>query len=200
MDSEPRIDQERRMTRKQLLFLMALLLGNVAICALLVFLIQSNRPLRTAELAATLAALPTDTATPAPTPTPWPTPIPPSEKSLVCQWEASDALYRLGLAGSVHLAPGGRLDLYLHSRAPAVERFADAKEEVWTAFEIALALQEKGCVLFDQLQVTVRDTRWNPPRSRVMVLAQLDDLEAWQQGRIIDAELVARLQVESPGD
>jgi hypothetical protein len=81
-----------------------------------------------------------------------------------------------------------------------VQRFADAKEDVWTAFEIALALQTEGCALFDQLQIIVLDTRWNPPRSQVTVLAQLDDLEAWQQARIIDAELIARLQVESPGD
>ncbi len=188
------------MTRKQWLFLLALLVGNLAVCALLAFLIQSNRPLTTAELAATLAALPTDTPTPAPTPTPWPTPIPPSEMSLMCQQKAGDALYRLGLAGSVHLAPSGRLDVFLHSRTPVVERFADAQEDVWTAFEMALALQEEGCVLFDQLQVAVLDTRWSPPHLRVKVLAQLDDLKAWQQGRIIDAELVARLQVESPGD
>jgi hypothetical protein len=45
------------MTRKQWLFVLGLLLGNLAICALLVFLIQSNRPLSTAEVAATLAAL-----------------------------------------------------------------------------------------------------------------------------------------------
>lgn len=188
------------MTRKQLLFLLALLLGNLIICALLVFLIQGNRPLTTAELAATVAALPTDTPAPTLTPTSWPTPILSSEKSLVCQREAGDVLYGLGLAGTVHLAPGGRLDLCLHSRAPAVERFADAKEEVWTAFEIALSLREQGCDLFDQLQVLVLDTRWDPPRVQVTVLAQLDDLKAWQQGRIIDAELIARLQVESPGD
>ena len=188
------------MTRKQLLFLFGLLVGNLAICSLLVFLIQSNRPLTTTELAATLAALPTDAPTPTSTSTPWPTPIPPSEKSLVCQREAGDALYRLGPAGSVHLAPGDRLDVNLHGRASAVERFADAKEDVWTAFEIALALQKGGCALFDQLQVIVLDTRWSPPRSQVRVLAQLDDLEAWQQERIIDAELIARLQVDSPGD
>lgn len=188
------------MTRKQLFFLLMLLLGNLAICASLAFLIQNNRPLKTAELAATLAALPTNTPTLTPTSTPWPTPIPPSEKSLVCQQQVGDALYRLGLAGSAHLAPSSRLDLYLHSRASAVDRFADAKEEVWTAFEIALALQEEGCALFDQLQVTILDARWNPPRSRVTVLAQLDDLEAWRQGHIIDAELIARLQIESPGN
>jgi len=188
------------MTRKQLLLLMGLLVGNLAICALLVFIIQSNRPLTAAELAATLAALPTDTPMPTPTSTPWPTPVPPSEKSLVCQREAADALYRLGLAGSVHVASGNRLDIHLHSRAPAVERFADAREEVWMAFELALALQEEGCAFFDQLLVHVLDTRWDPPRPRVTVLAQVDDLEAWQQGRIIDAELVARLQVESPRD
>jgi hypothetical protein len=188
------------MTRKQWLLLLGLLLGNLAICALLIFFIQSTRPLTNAELAATLAALPTDTPTPTATPTPWPTPIPPSEKSLVCQREAGDALYRQGLAGVVHVAPSGRLDLYLHSRAPAVERFADAKEEVWTAFELALALQMEGCALFDQLQVTILDTRWDPPRPQVKVLAWLDDLKAWQQGRLIDAELVARLQVQSPGD
>jgi hypothetical protein len=102
--------------------------------------------------------------------------------------------------GSIHVAPAGRLDITLHSRAPAVERFADAKEDVWTAFEIALALRKGGCALFDQLQVIVLDTRWSPPRSQVRVLAQLDDLEAWQQERIIDAELIARLQVDSPGD
>lgn len=188
------------MTRKQLLFLLGLLLGNLVICALLVFLIQGNRPLTSAELAATVAALPTNTPTPTPTPTLWPTPIPPSEKSLDCQREAGDALYRLGLAGAVHVAPGGRLDLYVHSRSPAVERFADAKEDVWAAFEIALALREKGCAPFDRLQVMVLDSRWDPPRAQVTVLAQLDDLEAWHQGHIIDAELVARLQVQSPGD
>jgi len=188
------------MTRKQWLFLLVLLLGNVAICVLLVYLIQGSRPLSTAELAATLAAQPTHTPTLAATSTPWPTPILSTEQSLVCQREAGDALYRLGLAGSVHLAPSGRLDITLHSRAPAVERFADAKEDVWTAFEIALALHKGGCALFDQLQVKVLDTRWSPPRSQVRVLAQLDDLAAWQQERIIDAELIARLQVESPGD
>lgn len=188
------------MTRKQLLLLVGLLVGNLAICALLVFIIQSNRPLTTAELAATLAALPTSSPTPTSTPTPWPTPIPPSEKSLVCQREAAEALYRLGLAGSVHITPDGRLDITLHSRAPAVERFADVREEVWTAFELALALTEEDCALFDQLWVNVLDTRWDPPRPRVTVLAQLDDLEAWRQGRIIDAELVARLQVQSPRD
>jgi hypothetical protein len=188
------------MTRKQLLFLFGLLVGNLAICALLVFLIQSNRPLTTAELAATLAALPTNAPTPTSTSTPWPTPIPPSEKSLVCQRDAGDALYRLGLAGSVHLAPGDRLDVNLHSRAPAIERFADAKEEVWSAFGVALYLHGEGCILFDQLRVVILDTRWDPPRPRVTVLAHLDDLKAWQQGHFIDAELVARLQVESPRD
>jgi hypothetical protein len=188
------------MTRKQWLLLLGLLLGNLIVCALLVFLIQSNRPLTNAELAATLAALPTDTPMPTSTPTPWPTPLPPTEKSLVCQREAGDALYRLGLAGVVHVAPSDRLELYLHSRAPAVERFADAKEEVWTAFELALALQKESCAFFDQLQVTILDTRWGPPRPQVKVLAQVNDLKAWQQGRLIDAELIARLQVQSPGD
>jgi acylphosphatase len=188
------------MTRKHLLLLLGLFFGNLAICALLVVLIQSNRPLTSAELAATVAALPTNTPTPLPTPTSWPTPVPATEDSLLCQREAGDALYELGLAGSVHVAPNGRLDLYVHGRAPAVERFADAQEEVWTGFEIVLALQDQGCGAFEQMQVSVLDTRWDPPRARVKVLAQLDDLIAWKQGRIIDAELMARLQVESPGD
>jgi len=188
------------MTRKQLLVLLGLFLGNLIICALLVFLIQSNRSLTVAELAATVAALPTHTPLPTLTPTSWPTPILPSEKSLVCQREAGDEIYDRGFAGKVHVAPGGRIDFYLHSRAPAVERFADAKEEVWAAFEIALSLQEKDCVLFDRVQAVVLDTRWDPPRPQVTALAQFNDLIAWQQGRIIDAELIARLQVESPGD
>jgi acylphosphatase len=188
------------MTRKQLLLLLGLFLGNLTICALLVFLIQSNRPLTSAELAATVAALPTHTPTPTPTSTPWPTPVPATESSLLCQRQAGDALFNLGLAGSVHVAPNGRLDVYIHGRAPAVDRFAHAQEEVWTAFEIVLALQDQGCGTFEQMQVAVLDTRWNPPRARVKVQAQLDDLIAWKQGRIIDAELMARLQVESPGD
>jgi hypothetical protein len=81
-----------------------------------------------------------------------------------------------------------------------VERFADAKAEVWMAFGVALFLSGDGCDIFDQLRVIVLDTRWDPPRPQVTVLAQLDDLQAWQQGRIIDAELVPRLQVESPRD
>ncbi|MFZ5919138.1 MAG: hypothetical protein ACOYZ7_19565 [Chloroflexota bacterium] len=188
------------MTRKQLFTLLGLLLGNLAVCALLVVLVLSNRPLTFAELAATLAALPTERPTPLPSPTPWPTPIPPSEQSLVCQREAGDRLYALGLAGSVHVAANGRLDLALYSRLPAVNRFADAAQEMWAAFELALALQEAGCDLYDQVQVWVLDSRWDPPRPQVTVLAQIDDLRAWQQGRIIDAELVARLQVQSPGD
>jgi len=92
------------------------------------------------------------------------------------------------------------LDIYVHSRVPAVERFADAQEDVWAAFGIGLYLQEEGCDLFERLRVTVLDTRWNPPRSRVAVMAQLDDLQAWQQGRILDAELIPRLQIESPRD
>jgi len=187
------------MTRKQWLLLLGLLLGNLIICAVLVFLIQSNRPLTAAEMAATVAALPTNIPTPTATPTPWPTPVPPSEKSLLCQQKAGDVLYNRGLAGMVHIAPGGRLDMYLHSRAP-VKRFADAKEDLWTAFEVALSLQKETCVLFEQVQVLVLDTRWDPPRTQVTVVAQMDDLEAWQQGRIIDAEMVARLQVQSPGD
>jgi len=188
------------MTRKQFLILLGLLVGNLIICAFLVYLIQSNRPLTSAELAVTMAALPTDSPTPLPTDTPWPTPIPPSEQSLICQREAGDQLYALGLAGTAHIAPNGRLDLALHSQSPAVDRLADAQEEMLAAFELAIALQEKKCDLFDQVQVIILDTRWDPPRAQISVLAQFDDLKAWQQGRIIDAELVARLQVQSPGD
>lgn len=188
------------MTRKQFLILLALLLGNLMLCAFLIFLIQSNRPLTQAEMAATVAAMPTSTPTPTATPTPWPTLVSPSEASLACQREAGDALYALGFAGMAHLMPGGTLNLTLHSRAPAVDRFAHAQQDVWAAFEIALYLQEKGCDLYDQLQVVVVDTRWDPPRPQVTVLAQMEDLEAWQAGRIIDAELIARLEVQSPGD
>jgi hypothetical protein len=188
------------MTRRQFLILLGLLLGNLILCAFLIFLIQSSRPLTQAEMAATVAAMPTGTPTPTATPTPWPTLIPPSEASLACQREAGDALHALGLAGTVHVALNGGLNLTLHSRAPAVDRFAHAQEDVWAAFEIALYLQDKGCDLYDRLRVTVLDTRWEPPRAQVTVLAQMNDLEAWQAGRIIDAELIARLEVESPGD
>ena len=116
------------MTSKQRCIVAVLVVANAVVVVALVVLV--TRPSSTH-------------LSPSPT---LPLPHSPTSQQETCQWRATQLLARAGLGGTVALTPDGSLRFEItYSLAPgqtAPENVNESAQLVWTAFDVALALDE----------------------------------------------------------
>ncbi len=105
-----------------------------------------------------------------------------------CQWQATQLLAQAGLGGTVTLTADSSLAFDIIYPLTSDQTVDDAVQEAWTAFDIALAIQEQGCSTFTQVQVTIlaRDTRIN-------VHVSTTDLIAFSNDELSQDEFIERV-------
>jgi len=175
-----------------------LAVAMVCVLAFVGILLFLNRLPSAEAIAATLAAMPTPTALPTSIPTPVPTLPGISEQLLVCQREAGQAMSTRGMPGAVNLSDDHLLLLKWISMNWPVQNLDDALPGVVTGLDVALDVWEKGCTVFDRVQIEVYDRRDNRQALRLNILAQVDDMLKWRAGQLQDSDLIARLTVTQP--
>jgi hypothetical protein len=141
-----------------------------------------------------------------------PTPLPPQP---TCQAsphpaairQATQLLAQAGLGGMVTLAPNGSLSFDIvapdgmDAAAPTSETASavdDAAQSVWTAFDIALALNDLlqestiPCAAFTQVEVTIL-VRGDQSDTQIEANVSLPDLLAYDAGELSESELIERV-------
>lgn len=180
-----------------------LVIGALALTALLVLIvvgvvIVASLPPSPEAMAATLTALPSPTPTVTPVPTAVPTVPGVSENLLVCQREVGRAMNVRNMVGTANVSDDHRLSIGWVSTDWVVQDLEDALSGIIQAFDVALAVWEQGCRVYDRVQVDVYD---GPPEARVYrltVRATMDDLLRWRAGEYTAQALVSRLEVIQP--
>ncbi len=133
---------------------------------------------------------------------PAPTHVPGALPQGVCQWKATQLLAQAGLGGTVTLAPGESLRFEIaYPLAP--DQTADAAaQQVWTVFDVALALEEEQCGIFSQVEVAIlaaqpnaRDKAHNNQSNvvRISASASTANLVAFGAGELGEDEFIERV-------
>jgi hypothetical protein len=125
-------------------------------------------------------------------PLPAPTHAPETLPQEVCRWKATQLLAQAGLGGTVALIPGESLRfeiVYPFTPDQMAQKDVDeAAQQVWTAFDVALALEEEPCGAFPQVEVAILS---DDVRIRASVSAA--DLRAFNAGELSEAEFIERV-------
>ncbi len=154
------------MTSQQKRIITALVVANIVVILALVTLMQ----------------LMDHSATPTPSvPAPWQT---------GCQWRAIQHLAQAGLGGTVTLASSGALHITLIPPIQEGEPIPvdDAAQYVWTAFDVALALQQQPeCADFTQVQVIIQTP------ARISAIVSSSDLNAYGSGTLSETTFIERV-------
>jgi hypothetical protein len=170
------------MTPRQKRIIGALAIANgLIILTLIVFLTRFSGPIPSAPL-----------------PTPVPTYPSGALSSQECQQRAVQMVSQAGLAGTATVIPGESLRLELvYPMAPG-ESLASAAQQVWTAFDIAIALTENRCDIVSRVEVQIE------PRSRgaqglTQIRASVDvaDLKAFHSGKLSESEFIDQVQYKA---
>jgi hypothetical protein len=152
------------------------------------------------------------TGTPTSLPSSSPTPSPPqptcqASPDLAVIQQATHLLAQAGLSGLVTLTPNGSLSFNIVApdgmgQAAATSETAsavdDAAQSVWTAFDIALALNDLGgetetaCPAFAQVEVTIL-VRSHQADTQIEANVSLPDLVAYDSGELSESEFIERV-------
>jgi hypothetical protein len=181
------------------LVLTALVLVALVVVVGTIAVIVTNLPPSDADLAATLAALPTLLPTQTSTPTPVPTLPSVSQDLLVCQREAGRAMNARHMVGATNISGDHLLSVSWISRDWPARNLDDALPGVIMVFDVALEVWERGCAVYDRIQIDVYDGPGDARVHRLTVRVPMDDLIKWRAGEFSDQQLIARLEVTQPG-
>jgi hypothetical protein len=110
-----------------------------------------------------------------------------------CQQRAVQMLWRAGLGGTASFALGETLQLDLVYPVAQGESVQLAAQQVWTAFDIALALSEGGCDIFSRIAVVVQPQRDETP-TQFRAWVDKADLQALDSAEISEDEFIDRVQ------
>lgn len=174
----------------------------VGLCAIALVIVGAalvvTRP-AAARQAATrrAAALPRDPATPLPTPIPTLPGVRP--ELLLCQRQAGQAMYARQMVGAVNLADDRRITFQWVSRDWPVSSLESALPGVMSSLDVSLEIWQEGCTLYDRVEVEVYDRAGATQAHRLTVRARMRDALDWRAGKLDDAALIARLEVEPIG-
>jgi hypothetical protein len=153
------------------------------------------RPPTAQELAATRTAIhPRHTATPLPTPIP--TLAGTSPELLLCQRQASQAIYARQMVGAVNLAEDRRITFVWVARDWPVSNLDSALAGVMSSLDVSLEVWQSGCTIYDWVQIKVYDGKGARQTHRLTVTARMSDALHWRAGEIDDATLIDRLEVD----
>ena len=110
-----------------------------------------------------------------------------------CRWKAAQLLAQAGLGGTVALTPGGSLRFEItYSLAPgqtAPENVNEAAQLVWTALDVALALDEDECGSFTEVEVTIL-AQGIQTDTQVSATVSAADLAAFGAGELSEDEFI----------
>jgi hypothetical protein len=129
-----------------------------------------------------------------------PTDLPETLSPELCQWKATQLLAQAELGGIVTLSPGESLRFEIvYPLAPG--QVADqAAQQVWTTFDVALALEKEPCSLFSQVEVAIRAIRPNAHvQDNVHINASVSavDLRAFGAGELGEDEFIEHVFYEA---
>jgi hypothetical protein len=153
---------------------------------------------------------PTGTAAPPASPSltpisPLPTCQAPPNPTVV--WQTTRLLAQAGLGGTVTLTPGGSLRFDIVAPDGMVRAAStsenegtvdEAAQSVWTAFDIALALQarmqetEGVCAAFTEVQVTIL-VRSEQTDTQIQASVSVSDLMAYDTGELSEDAFIERV-------
>jgi len=178
--------------------LIVLILSGISAVALALVAVAwtVTRPPSAQQVAATRTAVarPLRTATPQPTPIPTLAGVYP--ELLLCQRHAGQAMYTRKMVGAVNLADDSRVTFQWISREWPVSDLDSALAGVMSSLDVALEVWQEGCKVYDQVEIEVYDQAGGGQTHRFTVLARMDDVLSWRTGKLDDAALIARLEVE----
>lgn len=112
-----------------------------------------------------------------------------------CQWQAAQLMAEAGLGGTVALVPGGALRFDILHTPPPGEPVDVAAQQVWLAFDIALALAEGECGDFTQVDVSVL-AHGSQGDTRIDASVSAADLIAYGAGGLSEDELIHRVDYQ----
>jgi hypothetical protein len=122
----------------------------------------------------------------------------PTTPQQTCQWRATQLLARTGLGGTVTLTPDGPLRLEIAYPLAPGQAADEAAQSVWTAFDVALALQEQAgeCAIFTQVEVTIL-AQDNRADTHISASVSVVDLMAFDVGELSEARFIERVSYAS---
>lgn len=119
-------------------------------------------------------------------------PLPLAQRT--CLWRATQLLARAGLGGTVTLTTDGPLRFEITYPLLPDQAVEEAAQAVWTAFDVALALQkpETGCAIFTTVDVTVLAHN-DQPDTQVHASVSTADLVAFGAGEMSEDAFIERV-------
>ena len=134
------------------------------------------------------------------TATPLPTPIPTlagvSPELLLCQRQAAQAMHARQMVGAVNLADDRTITFLWGSRDWPVSNLDSALAGVMSSLDVSLEVWQGGCTFYDRVEIKVYDGAGAARTHRFTVTARMSDTLDWRMGKMDDAALLARLEVE----
>ena len=131
-----------------------------------------------------------------PSPPPHPPPPTPTRSHTLaqsdCQWQATQLLAQAGLGGTVTRTADRSLDFEANYPLAPDESADDAAQFVWTAFDIALTLQERRCPRFPQVQVTIL-AHSSQINAQIYASVSITDLIAFDTGELGEDAFIERV-------
>jgi len=110
-----------------------------------------------------------------------------------CQWQATQLLAHTGIGGTVALTPEGPLRFHLDYPLAPDQTAEYAAQSVWTAFDVALALQEKAeCAFFTNVEVIILAHN-DRHAAQISATVSAADLAAFGDGELSEEEFLERV-------
>lgn len=130
-------------------------------------------------------------------PTPVPTYPPGSLSSQECQQRATEMMSRVGLNGTAAVILGESLQLDLLYQDTAGGSLDNAAQQVWKAFDIALALTEDRCAAISRVDIQIKvlspsDQALGYIRAAVPVI----HLKSFHRGDLSESEFIDQVTYE----
>lgn len=130
-------------------------------------------------------------------PTPVPTYRPGSLSSQACQQRATEMMSRVGLSGAAAVIPGESLQLDLVYQDTAGESLDNAAQQVWKAFDIAIALTEDRCATISRVEVQIKvRSRSDQELGHIRAAVHVAHLKAFHKGDLSESEFIDQVTYE----
>lgn len=163
------------MTLKQKRIIAALVIVNsVVILALVVLVTRLSSPPSTSTSRSDVESYPSDMLT-----------------RQACQQNAAQLLAQAGLGGVVSLTPDELRFEIVYPLTPE-QPPDEAAQQVWTAFDISLALMENQCDTFSRIEITIL-ARGSRGDARIEARVNVADLEAFSDHKLSEKAFIERV-------
>lgn len=114
-----------------------------------------------------------------------------------CQWKATQLMAQAGLGGTVALTPGGSLRFEIACTLAPGQTADEAAQLVWTAFDVALALDEDECGSFTQVEVAIL-AQGIQTDTHISASVSTADLTSFGADELSENEFIKRVTYSNP--